>query len=718
LLSDKYIKGQFIMTDMVISGMSISGGFTVTLPPQVPGAPTIGTATATSATTATVAFTAPASDGGATITSYTATSNPGNITGTLNQAGSGTITVSGLSSSTSYTFTVTATNSVGTGSASSASNSITTPSSGTPPVNTVAPVVSGTATLGQTLSTTNGTWTGTATITYTYQWQRGGGSSYTNITSATNSTYTLVQADVSLRVRCVVTGTNGVGNSSANSNATSDVSPNVPGAPTGVAATVTSTTSVLVAYTAPSSNGGSTITSYTATSSPGGITGTVSQSGSGTIAVTGLTTNTSYTFTVTATNIAGTGSASSPSAAVTPAINNGYIALLTANTAPSQAGAMVNSSGFYVGELWRSDNGSYAPLISKFNSYGSPVWQKSITGSGLSIPDNCLTLDSTGNVYAAIANYLGYPSYGNQLVLFKYDSDGNILWQFDLQTPDAVPAGLTVDSSNNVYIILIEYISGVPQGLLAKFDGSDGTLLWQRSITETNGFLPKSIAINGSSVYVVAEGYPNVTYPEGYIVKYDTSGTLQWQKVVSSPGGASFFITTVTTDSSGNIYIAGQHAYEAFLAKYDSTGVEVWQQFGSAGTSGGVYTANDITIDSTSGNIYMIGTNDTTQDNVLIAKVATSDGSLVWYNTLTSNVGNTVGLTISLNASKVFISSKNDATPNNYTVMAQLKNDGTLTGTYTVGSYSYTYESQSGTWNGANTTIANSAVSNLSLIHI
>lgn len=92
----------------------------------LPGAPTIGTATATGSTTATVAFTAPASDGGTAITSYTATSTPDGITGTLSQAGSGTITVTGLTAATSYTFTVKATNGVGESPASAASNSITT----------------------------------------------------------------------------------------------------------------------------------------------------------------------------------------------------------------------------------------------------------------------------------------------------------------------------------------------------------------------------------------------------------------------------------------------------------------------------------------------------------------------------------------------------------------------------------------------------------------
>jgi len=95
-------------------------------PYTVPGAPTIGSATATGTTTATVAFTAPAGNGGTPITSYTAVSSPGNITGTLNQAGSGTITVSGLSPGTSYTFTVYATNPAGNSANTSASNSITT----------------------------------------------------------------------------------------------------------------------------------------------------------------------------------------------------------------------------------------------------------------------------------------------------------------------------------------------------------------------------------------------------------------------------------------------------------------------------------------------------------------------------------------------------------------------------------------------------------------
>ena len=85
---------------------------------DVPDTPTIGTATA-GPESATVAYTAATTGGAAT--TFTATSNPGSITGT----GSSPITVTGLTGSTSYTFTVRASNSTGSSPSSSASNSIT-----------------------------------------------------------------------------------------------------------------------------------------------------------------------------------------------------------------------------------------------------------------------------------------------------------------------------------------------------------------------------------------------------------------------------------------------------------------------------------------------------------------------------------------------------------------------------------------------------------------
>ena len=81
-----------------------------------PGAPAIGTATPGNGQ-ATIAFTAPASNGGSAITGYTATCNPGNITAPGGALAT-SIVVPGLANGTPYTCSVTATNAIGTSVAS------------------------------------------------------------------------------------------------------------------------------------------------------------------------------------------------------------------------------------------------------------------------------------------------------------------------------------------------------------------------------------------------------------------------------------------------------------------------------------------------------------------------------------------------------------------------------------------------------------------------
>lgn len=101
-----------------------------------------------------------------------------------------------------------------------------------PPVNTVAPAVTGTATEGEVLSCSTGTWDNDPT-SYAYQWQRDDGGGYDPIPDADASTYELVSDDVGCTVRCRVTATNDAGSTSANSNATAEVSP-VPFSPTDI----------------------------------------------------------------------------------------------------------------------------------------------------------------------------------------------------------------------------------------------------------------------------------------------------------------------------------------------------------------------------------------------------------------------------------------------------------------------------------------------------
>ena len=109
-----------------------------------------------------------------------------------------------------------ATNVIGWGSVYASSNAGRTDiigASATIPVNSVAPVISGSDYVTTTLTTTNGTWTNTP-ISFTYQWYR----NTTLISGATSSSYTLVQADADFEVKCKVTAINASGSGVADSN--------------------------------------------------------------------------------------------------------------------------------------------------------------------------------------------------------------------------------------------------------------------------------------------------------------------------------------------------------------------------------------------------------------------------------------------------------------------------------------------------------------------
>jgi hypothetical protein len=79
-----------------------------------------------------------------------------------------------------------------------------------PPVNTTVPALSGTGTVGQVLTVTNGNWTYTPS-SYTYVWRRGA----TTIGGAAASTYTLVAADSGTTITCIVTAHNAAGATAA-----------------------------------------------------------------------------------------------------------------------------------------------------------------------------------------------------------------------------------------------------------------------------------------------------------------------------------------------------------------------------------------------------------------------------------------------------------------------------------------------------------------------
>jgi hypothetical protein len=82
------------------------------------------------------------------------------------------------------------------------------------PANTAPPTLSGTPSVGQTLSCANGSWTGIETLAYTQAWLRNG----TAIPGATGSTYVVQSADEGHGLACAVTATNKLASVSATSN--------------------------------------------------------------------------------------------------------------------------------------------------------------------------------------------------------------------------------------------------------------------------------------------------------------------------------------------------------------------------------------------------------------------------------------------------------------------------------------------------------------------
>ncbi|MCS4278148.1 autotransporter domain-containing protein [Stenotrophomonas rhizophila] len=267
--------------------------------PAAPGAPVIGAATPGDAQVS-VAFTSPADDGGSAITGYLVTASPGGTTAGGNGSTTSPIVVTGLTNGTTYTFDVKAINATGTGAASGATNAVTP--KGNQSITFGNP---GTQTMGTSPSLSA---TATSGLVPVFSSSTGG-----VCTVSSGGTLTFVSAGV-----CTIDADQAgspAWNAATTVTQTFTVNAVVPGAPTIGTATA-GNTQATVTFTSPSFTGGSAITVYTVTANPGGVTAT----GAGSpVTLTGLTNGVAYTFTVTASNAAGTGDASAASNSVMPA---------------------------------------------------------------------------------------------------------------------------------------------------------------------------------------------------------------------------------------------------------------------------------------------------------------------------------------------------------------------------------------------------------------
>jgi hypothetical protein len=226
---------------------------------------------------------------------------------------------------------------------------------GTPPSNTAAPVISGSAEQGKTLSTSSGSWSGTTPMTYTYQWQRcdSAGTSCANIAGATAQTYTVVQADVSHKLVAVVTAHNSAGTGSKPSAPTAVVTGATPPSNT-VQPTITG--SAAVGWTLSASTGtwsGTAPITYTYIWRRCATTGASCVAISGGTARTYQLTNADAGHTirvaVTATNVGGSGQATSNATNTVAVTAPGNTTAPAITGTPTQGQTLTVTSGEWIG---------------------------------------------------------------------------------------------------------------------------------------------------------------------------------------------------------------------------------------------------------------------------------------------------------------------------------------------------------------------------------
>ena len=244
----------------------------------------------------------------------------------------------------------------------------------TPPAMSTAPTITGLARTGETLTTSNGTWTGTPS-SYSYQWQRAAtsGGVYSNIASATNSTYVVSDTDAGYFIKSAVIATNGVGSSSAalstETAAVIDIAPINRAIPV-----VTGTARTGSTLTSSSGTWASSPTSYSyqwqRAATSGGVYSNIASATSSTYVVSASDVGYFVKVSVVATN--GVGSSSAALSSETAAITD---------IAPTNTAIPVVTGVARTGETLTASRGSWTSAPSGSTTY-TYQWKRATTSGG------------------------------------------------------------------------------------------------------------------------------------------------------------------------------------------------------------------------------------------------------------------------------------------------------------------------------------------------
>lgn len=252
-------------------------------------------------------------------------------------------------------------------------------------------------------------------------------------------------------------------------------------------------------------------------------------------------------------------------------------------------GIEVSNSGNIYGSLLKTTTPNY---LSKRNSLAEEQWRiLSSIGYSLSEPG----LDSSENVYVGAQEPFAFNGVATQSpngsAIIKLNASGQIIWQRMLknnsvidgsgsESADGLFAGKPhTDSFGNVFSILtiIRFFQGSGLGvgtLVAKYNSS-GTFQWQKRITSfperSFGTVNAVSDVLGNLYLCSYDAGPVGGQARAVIIKLSSSGEMLWQRNVFGAGAAGIQI-----DEDSNLYVA--LAGGLFFLKYDPSGNLQWQR--------------------------------------------------------------------------------------------------------------------------------------------
>ena len=189
---------------------------------------------------------------------------------------------------------------------------------------------------------------------------------------------------------------------------------------------------------------------------------------------------------------------------------------------------------------------------------GEAYWINLLGGTG-SDDFNDVAIDSNDNVIC-VGDTTSDGVGNRDILIAKFANDGTLEWDRTLGTSESSGnsngTGVAIDSADNILVCGYASKTGTgEQGIVAKYNSS-GTIQWQRQLgASTSADRFNSVAVDSSdNVICVGTYQPSPSYQYEIIVaKYNSSGTFQWDRKLD--GNNEDEAHGVVTDSSDNIYL-------------------------------------------------------------------------------------------------------------------------------------------------------------------